>query len=339
VSERPDVSVSIVNHENRDAVLAGLEALAKDGERSARLELIVVDNASEDGSAAAIRARFPEVELVADGRRRGFGANHNLAMERARGEYGLLLNDDTVVLPGAIDTLAGYLRDHPSVAVAAPRVVDGQGRTQASAWPLPTPARDLLGAVTVGRALGTQSRGTAPRRVGWVLGCALLVRRSAFLDAGAFDEGFFMYSDEIDLCARLAASGLETHWVPSASVVHEGQASTGGHASPERAVEMARSRRRYWQKHYGRGGAAVARAAVGAQFAALAVGSRVLGRPSQAFRLQARETWGRAAQPGLREQADEWNRSRDVTGTPEARSDPDPEERALGAPGRPRPPT
>jgi N-acetylglucosaminyl-diphospho-decaprenol L-rhamnosyltransferase len=337
VSAQPDVTVSIVNHENRDELLAALEALTVDGERRAGLQLIVVDNASQDGSAEAIRERFPEVELVADGRRRGFGANHNLAMRRARGRVALLLNDDTVVLPGAIDALAGHMSEHPRAAVAAPRVVDAQGRARDSAWPLPTPARDLLGALTLGRALGAQSRGERPRRVGWAMGCALLVRRSAFLDVGGFDEDYFMYSEEIDLCARLAERGMETHWVPSATVVHEGQASTGGHASAERAVEMARSRRRYWGKHYGRGGAAVARAAVGAQFAALAAASRLRGRPAGAFKLQARETWRGAGQPGLRERAEEWNR-RGATGTPAGRSDPDPEEPALGAPARPRPP-
>jgi N-acetylglucosaminyl-diphospho-decaprenol L-rhamnosyltransferase len=320
VNERPDVTVSIVNHESRDAILAGLEALEEDRGRRARLQVIVVDNASEDGSAEAIRERFPRVEVLADGRRRGFGANHNRGMRYAQGDYALLLNDDTVVLPGAIDALADHLREHPPAAVAAPRVEDRQGRPRASAWPLPAPWRDVLGAITLGRALGTQSKGTRPRRVGWAMGCALLVRTSAFLDEGGFDEGYFMYSEEIDLCARFARSGRETHWIPHARVVHEGQASSGGHASPERAVEMARSRRRYWQSHYGRAGAALARAAVGAQFAALAAGARLRGASPTAFWLQARETWRGTPRPALRERVEEWNSRRGVTGMAGGRS-------------------
>jgi len=234
----PDVTVSIVNHGNRDAVLRGLEALGGDRTRQVRIEVTVVDNASDDGSAAAIRAAHPDVRVVANTARLGFGANHNRAAALARGRHLLLLNDDTVVPAGTIDELSRYLDTHPTVGVAGPRVVDRAGTTRGSAWALPSPLIDLLGALTLQRLPPPHSRGVRPRRVGWAMGCCLMVRGAAFRAAGGFDEGFYMYSEEIDLSARLAAAGWETHWLPSVSVVHAGQASTG-EASPERAVEMA----------------------------------------------------------------------------------------------------
>src|SRR5205823_14545480 len=110
---------------------------------------------------------------------------------------------------------------------------------------------------TLGRRPGPMSRGAGARRVGWSMGCAVLARRASLLAFGGFDESYFMYCEEIDLARRLAGAGLETHWVPAATVVHEGQVSTGGHASPARAVEMARSRRTFWARHYSAGGRAI----------------------------------------------------------------------------------
>lgn len=302
-----DVTVSIVNHENREAVLACLKSLDDDRQRRATLQVIVVDNASEDDSAAAIRSAFPSVELVQRDRRGGFGAGHNLALRRATGRHVLMLNDDTVVCPGAIDTLAGFLDQHPGVALAAPRVVDRAGVTQPSAWRAPRPSFDLIGAATLGRRPGPLSTGSIPRRVGWAMGCALLARRGPLASVGGFDEGYFMYCEEIDLARRLAEAGFETHWVPSAAVVHEGQVSTGGHVSPARAVEMARSRRRFWSGHYSRLGRALARLSTSLMFFGLAIASVVGGKEWKPFWLQARESWGDTPVPGLREQAAAWN--------------------------------
>ena len=319
VSRPPDVTVSIVNHDSREAVLAGLTALSDDVGRRASLQIIVVDNASRDGSAAAIRVRFPDVEIVEQSERHGFGANHNAALERAAGRHVLLLNDDTLVPAHAIDALVRYLDGHPAVAMAAPRVIGLDGRDQASAWALPSPGLDLLGAVTLGRGERPQSRGPHARPVGWALGCALLARRSALEQVRGFDEGFFMYSEDVDLACRLRDLGLETHWVPSATVRHEGHVSSGGHHSRERAVEMARSRRRYWELHYGRTGRRIARIALTTQFAVLALAATLRGKPALAFWLQARTTWGDRSQPGLRERAAEDN-ARRTTGGPVATS-------------------
>ena len=303
-----DVTVSIVNHESRDAVLDSLRALLADEGRAARLQVIVVDNVSQDGSVPAIRAAYPEVEVVERGERAGYGANHNLALARADGRHVLLLNDDARVQPGAVDALVAYLDSDPEVAAAAPTLVRSDGTPQVSLWPTPTARRDLLAAARLGRARPAGLDGRRAQPVGWAMGCALLVRRDAARAVGGFDEGFFMYSEEVDLLVRLAREYGPTYWVPDAEVVHEGQGSTGD--SPERAVEMARSRRRYQERHYSSTGRLAARAALCAQFALLALQARVRRRPARPFWLQAVGAWREPGPPGLRERAEAFNQQR-----------------------------
>jgi GT2 family glycosyltransferase len=298
-----DVTVSIVNHENREAVLKSLAALAADPGRRAEVEIIVVDNASLDGSVEAIEAAFPDVQVIARPDRAGYGANHNLALRRARGRHVLLLNDDAQVLPGAIDTLGDHLDAHSDVAVAAPMVRTPAGTPEPTLWPRPSLRIDVLGALQLGRPPEATSEGP----IGWVTGCALMVRRDAVTELGGFDEAFFMYSEEIDLCTRVLDAGHRIVQVPEAVVVHEGQVSTGAD-SPERAVEMARARRRYWSRHYSPAAALAARVVVGLQFAGLAAAAAVRGRPARPLLLQAAICFRDLRRPGLRERAEAFNR-------------------------------
>ena len=267
--------------------------------------MIVVDNVSQDGSVEAIREAFPDVEVIEREQRAGYGANHNLALARAEGRHVLLLNDDAQVRPGAIDAMAGYLDAHPDVAVAAPTLVHTDGSPQVSLWATPTPRADVLAALRLGRGRPAVLDGRRPQPVGWAMGCALLARRDALRAAGGFDEGYFMYAEEMDLLVRLGS----THWVPEAEVVHEGQATTGD--SPERAIEMARSRRRYQRRPLPAG-----RAAGGAGGDLRAVrgcwrsAARLRGRPWRPFWLQAVGAWREPGGPGLRERAAEFNAGR-----------------------------
>jgi GT2 family glycosyltransferase len=272
------------------------------------VQTIVVDNASQDGSVAAIRAAFPSVEVVERAERHGFGANHNAALARAEGRHVLLLNADAHPEPGALDALAAHLDAHPAVGVAGPRILHPDGQQQPSAWPFPTVSGLVADALSLGRRDTAQSTGLASRRVGWVLGAAVMGPRRALLDVGGFDERFFMYQEDVDLCRRLADAGHESHYVPAAVVVHEGQGSTRELADA-RAVEMSRSRVRYLREHHGRFGGALARAALAGQFAAYAASAGLRGRPAHAHWLQARGALFPAQQPGLREHADEWNRA------------------------------
>ena len=176
--------------------------------------------------------------------------------------------------------MAGYLDAHPEVAVAAPTLVHADGSPQVSLWPTPSARGDVLAALRLGRGRPAALERAPPAAGGLGDGRALLARRDAVRAAGGFDEGYFMYSEEVDLLVRLGS----THWVPEAEVVHEGQATTGD--SQERAIEMARSRRRYQALHYSRGGRLAARAAISAQFALLALGGAA-ARPAGAAVLAA----------------------------------------------------
>lgn len=299
----PDLSVSIVNTNSRELLLACLESLA-----GTAAEVVVLDNASEDGSAEAMRERFPDVRLIAQSHRAGFGANHNTVIRATTGRYVYVLNEDTTAGDWGFEALATYLDAHPRVAALGPRLVYPDGRLQDSAWRFPTPLVSMLGLVSLGRLGVTQSRGDAPRAVDWVMGAAVVLRRKALDEVGLFDEGFFLYSEEVDLQTRLRRAGWEVHYFPLVSVVHhESQFSAD---IPERRInEMWRSRHRYWRKHHSGAGARIAALATGAQYAARAALSPVARRDPRLgarMRLHAHDSL-RVTGPGLRELADEWN--------------------------------
>jgi N-acetylglucosaminyl-diphospho-decaprenol L-rhamnosyltransferase len=299
----PDLSVSIVNTNSRALLLACLDSLA-----GTDAEIVVLDNASEDGSADAVRERFPGVRVLAQSYRAGFGANHNTVIRATTGRYVYVLNEDTTAGDWGFEVLTAYLDDHPRVAALGPRIVYPDGRLQDSAWRFPTPLVSTISLATLGRLGVTQSRGDEPRAVDWVMGAAVMLRREALDEVGLFDESFFLYSEEVDLQARLHRAGWDVHYFPRVSVVHhESQFSAD---IPERRInEMWHSRHRYWRKHHSGAGARVAALATGAQYAVRAALSPVTRRDAGAgarMRLHARDSW-RVTGPGLRELADEWN--------------------------------
>jgi len=298
-----DLSVSIVNTNSRELLLACLESLAP-----VEAEIVVLDNASEDGSAAAVHERFPHVRVIEQEHRAGFGSNHNTVIRATTGRYVYVLNEDTTANDWSFERITEYLDAHPQVAALGPRLVYPDGRLQDSAWRFPTPLVSTMGLATLGQLGVKQSKGASVRPVDWVMGAALVLRREALDQVGLFDEDFFLYSEEVDLQARLRQAGWETHYFPELTVVHhESQFSAG---IPERRInEMWRSRHRYWRKHHSRMGARVAALATGSQYAARALLSPAARRDpgiEARMRLHARDAW-RVEGPGLRELADEWN--------------------------------
>jgi hypothetical protein len=294
-----DVAISLVNTNSRELLLACLESL-----RGVDAEIVVLDNDSDDGSAQAVRARFPEVRVIEQQHRAGFGANHNAVIRATESRYVYVLNEDTTSADWGFDRMVAHLDAAPRIAAVAPRLEYPDGRHQTNAWRFPTPARAVLGLATLGRG-AVQSRGTETRNVDWAMAAALLVRRETLDEVGLFDEDFFIYSEEVDLQYRWAKAGWRTQYLPSVTVVHhESQFSA---TIPERRInEMWRSRHRYWCKHHSAAGARVAALATGAQYAMRAL----LRSHDRAFaarmRLHARNCLG-VRGPGLRELADERN--------------------------------
>jgi GT2 family glycosyltransferase len=297
----PDVSVSLVNTNSRELLLACLESL-----RGTTAEVVVLDNASEDGSAAAVREGYPDVRLIEQRHRAGFGANHNTVIRATTGRFVFVLNEDTTSDDWGFDRMVSHLDANPRVAALAPRLVYPDGRLQASAWRFPSPTTAALGLVTLGRAGVVQSGGSETRDVDWAMAAALMLRREALDKVGLFDEAFFIYSEETDLSRRLRSAGWRTQYFPQVTVVHhESQFSAG---IPERRInEMWRGRHRYWSKHHSAAGARVAALSTGGQYAARALLRRSDADFAARMRLHARDSV-RIEGPGLRELAEEWNR-------------------------------
>ncbi len=309
-----DLVVAIVNHSNRDDTLACLESLEADRERGVSVRVVVLDNASDDGSVEAIRAAHPYVEVIAQEVRRGFGANQNAIIQATSSRYVLALNNDTLVEHGALDTLVRYLDEHPGVGAAGPRVVGPDGEPQLSAWTFPTVWNAAVHVVA-----GSRPAGPAPTEVGYVSGCALMLRRSVLTQIGGFDEDYFMYAEEKDLCRRIHDVGSTVELVPSATVVHLEARSSAG-ASARRETEFWRSQRLYLRTHHSTAGALAIEAQTALQRLALAAVVGVAGalpaslrpleaKPGLARQLahQARSSLRPPHGPGLRELADEQN--------------------------------
>jgi GT2 family glycosyltransferase len=251
------LAVVVVSFNTRDVLESCLESVL--AARPAKT--VVIDNGSTDGSIELVRERFAGVRLLISERNGGYGAAANAAIEASDTPAVLLLNSDTLLEPEALTTLGRYLDEHPRAAVVAPRLVNGDGSLQRSTYPFPSAGDTLLGETGLHlvvrripwlreRSWRTWSHDRACQ-VPWALGAALVIRRSAFEAVGGFDEAFFMYGEEVDLCRRLAGAGFEVHYAPVTSVVHLGGASTAARAQAMQREYLV-SKRRYLTRHESR---------------------------------------------------------------------------------------
>jgi N-acetylglucosaminyl-diphospho-decaprenol L-rhamnosyltransferase len=225
-----------------------------------------------------------------------------------------LLNDDAMIDAAGVDDLLQYMESHPWVSAAGPRIISPAGTRLQTAWAPFGPVRAALFAASAGQWGWVQSKGDQPRPVGRLSGCALMLRRGT-LPAPVFDEDFFMYAEDSDLCLRLRQAGHEVHFVPSAVVTHHGRQSSS--AVPERRrVEQARSTQRFLAKHYPPVAGAFTRGAMALGYLEKAVAHAVLswilrrsvsGATSGELTGAARDVLRTPAGPGLRELAEIYN--------------------------------
>jgi N-acetylglucosaminyl-diphospho-decaprenol L-rhamnosyltransferase len=211
--------------------------------------VLVVDNASDDGSAQAVDERFPGARLFALERRAGKAENDTLLLRESRGRFCLLLNEDSLLLDGAARALIDALERDRGAAVAGAQLLTSSGEPTACAWRLPDAGWALAAALFVHDRYAVQSRGDRVREVGWVQSSAMLVRREAAQAVDWLDPDFFVYSDETDFCRRLRDAGWRILFVPDARAVHHDQLSTDAGAMRRRIVEFHRNRDRYFRKH------------------------------------------------------------------------------------------
>jgi GT2 family glycosyltransferase len=249
------MAVVIVSYNTRELLRSCLASVvAEDPE-----EVVVVDNASTDGSAQMVRDEFPKVSLLANEQNTGYGAAANQGFAACASDYVLLLNSDTRLQPGALLPLTEYLDRHPRAAVVGPRLVEPDGTLQPSAYSFPTPFNLFLeesGLFRVGRLIPrvrNRYLRTWPhdyaREVPWVLGGVMAIRRRAFDQVGGFDETIFMYQEDIDLCYRLHQAGWQVHFAPVATVVHVGGASSKQEWAQMR-THWLESTRYFYRRHY-----------------------------------------------------------------------------------------
>jgi GT2 family glycosyltransferase len=245
------ISAIIVSYNTREMTLECLRTLAVslDGIDS---EIIVVDNASSDGSVEAIRAAFPHIRLVASESNSGFGAANNEAMRLARGRFFLLLNSDAFPEKPAIPALLTFLQENPRAGVVGPRLLNADGSLQVSCYPFPTPVSAWLENLWLHRGYHGWLHDSV-RQVDFLIGACLLVRREVYEQVGGFDERFFMYSEEADWLRRMKDAGWEAIFVPGACVTHLGGAS-GAKEEVRISRHFFESLDYYERKHHGLAG-------------------------------------------------------------------------------------
>jgi GT2 family glycosyltransferase len=262
--------VLVVSHNVRDLLLDTLKALRNDG--WPKLQVIVVDNASADGSADAVGREFPAVELIRLSDNLGYGKANNVAFERAKGDLILLLNPDVTISPGCIDHLVQFLQEHPDAGAVGPRLVRPDGSPDlAGRRSFPTPQASLYRVTALSRLFPGSARfnrynlgALDPGREHEIdagTGACLLVRRAAIDCVGLFDPDFFMYGEDLDLCYRVKAAGWKIWYVPSAMAVHVKGTST--RQVPMRMqYEFHRAMWTYHRKHHAAALPAPANAAI-----------------------------------------------------------------------------
>jgi N-acetylglucosaminyl-diphospho-decaprenol L-rhamnosyltransferase len=303
------LSYCVVNTNGRDFLLACLEAIESNGPPDLDHEILVLDNASDDGSADAVRALDREIRLIALDRREGKAANDDRLFREARGEYCLLLNEDSELQPGAVPALIGALRSDREAAVAGAQLLSAARRRVPCAWRGPGAGTALAGALFLHRRLTVESGGDGTRSVGWVQSSAMLVRREAALQVGGFDLDFFVYSDETDFCKRLTDAGRRILYVPSARAIHHDQMAQDAAGAERRIVEYHRGRDRYLRKHLGQFRAVLLRPLLAWPYLLRALGALVLqGHSPRRYWLHARQALVPGRGSGIREAAEAYNR-------------------------------
>jgi len=304
----PQLSIIIVSWNVRELLRACLRSLPLD---DAQTEIIVVDSASADGAPEMVAAEFPAVKLIASRENLGYSKGNNVGLKQASGRFLLVLNPDTEVQGDALAQMLAYMEANPQVGVLGPQMVYADGAPQSTRRRFPS--------VPLGFFESTWLQALAPRAwlnhfyardlpedetvaVDWVVGAALLLRREAYAQVGGFDEGFFMYSEELDLCRRMKAAGWGVAHFPAARVTHfEGRSSAQVPAATH--IRFNASKVRYFRKWHGPLAAASLRLWLLAQFAfqlLLEAGKAALGHKRQ-LRLARMKIYWEVLASGLRD--------------------------------------
>ena len=259
-AERPLVSVVIVNWNARNFLSECLRSL-NDKVYNGPLEIIVVDNASSDGSREMVCTQFPNVTLICNEDNLGFARANNIGIRRSAGEYLALVNSDVEVFPSCITALIDLMESNPDIGMAGPRIIGNDGEFQRSYRGFPTLWNTLCRALALDSIMPNApwANGYLQRhaqhetctRVEILSGCFWMIRREALKDVGLLDERFFIYGEDMDWCKRFWDARWPAMFVPRGEAVHYGGGSSSN--APVRFfIEMQRADFQYWEKHHSR---------------------------------------------------------------------------------------
>lgn len=263
---QPDLTVSIISADNLDLLLPSLRSVFENTHHIT-LEVYVVDNASSDDSAAAVKAAFPQVQVIRNEVRQGFSTNNNMVLRHGQGRYLMLLNDDTKVLDSALDRMVKFMDAHPRAGAVGSFLLNPDGSVQPAFSRFPHPIVEAVWPVLnwYHRAVRHVDQ---PFQVDSVHGAAMLVRREVIDQVGLLDTAFDpIYSEEVDWCYRIKQAGWQIYTLPQAQVIHYG-GQTMNRIMPRKYELLLSHKMLYFHKHAGGGAASVYRATLGLSTAA-----------------------------------------------------------------------
>ena len=259
-----DVTISIVSYNTSALLRDCLQSLQdRRDEGEATMEVVVADNVSTDDSVAMVRREFPWVRVVETGGNIGYGRANNAAQANARGRYALILNSDTIVLPGAIAAMRAFMDENPKIGAVGAQLIFADGTVQASyarepnlaaVWWEQTYLEKLFPNNRVTREYFMKGADLAVRReVDWVCGACMFIRREAYHQVGGFDPAYFMYLEDTELCIRLRRAGWAVWFLPEARIRHLlGASSSHWRSRARMIVSYNRSRYYYFTRYEGR---------------------------------------------------------------------------------------
>jgi GT2 family glycosyltransferase len=266
-SAHHDLSVVIVSFNTREVLRRCLETLESEASQVS-LEILVVDNGSKDGSVDMVARDFPQVRLIHSGTNLGFAAANNLMFPEGLGRYFILLNSDAFLQPGCLQKAIDYMDRHPKAGLGGGRLIGEDGAWQPSARLFPSLFNDFLSMTGLahkfrssrffGRADRTWADPLEATETDWVPGAFSIVRSTVLEQIGGFDDAFFLYYEEVDLCRRIKAAGYAIHYWPDLVVIHLGGESSKSMPNVARSASGAqltlwrlRSGYLYYRKHHG----------------------------------------------------------------------------------------
>jgi GT2 family glycosyltransferase len=279
------LSIIILNWNDKKVIADCLRSIYK-GTNALDFEVIVSDNGSTDTSVEMIHREFPQTRVIENGANLRFAKGNNAAIAASRGEYVLILNPDTIIHRGSLEKFVTFADQHPEAGAFGCRVLNPDGSYQESGRPFPTLRGDWIAAFFL-RPLAHLSswfiadryigwNGDTVRTVDWQSGCCLLVRSQLLTQIGGFDEQFFYYYEDVDLCFRVWKAGYPILFTPDATIVHLGGQSTKERMPLGFELDKYVTRYRYYYKHYGVGGAKQCRRATLAWLYSRIVGLQIM---------------------------------------------------------------